>query len=960
MVENVITSKLEIQGYENIKQIKDEITKLRAQMKELTTGTEEYKTTADKLVQTEYELKNAMSNARKDNSALKGSYNDLANQMSALKKVWKETTDEAVRAEYGQQINDLNTQLKALDATTGNFQRNVGDYKNQLKLAKQELAQLTEGTQAYNDKLAECAELTHKLKDQQQLIKNSALDLGDQLENITGIASSMVAGFSALKAAMGLFGKESEDVQKAMLKVQQMMAIVQGLKGMEGLFKKTQYLSKALLTLKQKIIDETIVVGINTTAVKQNATAEELAAAGSLKNATAKGTEAVATGGLTKAIKALNTAIKANPALVIITLLTTAIALVPKLTDSVKKLFGARKEAEKLERERMQKSADAAKQQIELNEALQGSEWKFTEEGKKAYGEYFDYLRRATEENTEERHKMLLEFFNWQREMREKREAEEKAAEEARLDALNKYIEAFKSATQEFESLITSNLQTTTEKYFDEYTGVINQWNSYIQKLPKELSSKFTFNANDLKQAYEMFRGQLVEPIIETVSENSTQLTDKSIHNIEVAYGRLYGFLKNEFIQKVYNETEKAITERENLREKEISFMVGTNKYEMGLYKTKAEFEIKQEEEVFNSRNAFYDKAIEDLQDERAKLESMLSYGSIKDTQTYLSVYDDLIKQYEDKQKVEKVQSAKNISKLTAEIYQEGLREQQQDLELQLKTNKQIYETYASSTNDLWFKGGTDWDVYKEYLADTQQYEEEYYQRMIENMQKALEDEKLLDEEKMALKEELTRVQMEYDDILVQHEIENNDLREQSFLRTYKTIQDSIKATSTIMGDWGDYYADIIDDKVKNEKMSNKEAAKQYKVVQGIQAAQTMVNSLDAAMGAYSSLASIPYVGPALGIAAAASTLAFGIAKVRQIQNTNPYNVDSSNNDSNSPAVATPVIQDYNPAVFQNLTGQLETEQLANAMENRPLWVSVTDVDRVQNQVKVKDQETTF
>jgi DNA polymerase III alpha subunit (gram-positive type) len=120
MVENVITSRLEIQGYENIKQIKDEITKLRQQMKELATGTEEYKATADKLVQTEYQLKTAMSNAKKDNSALKGSYNDLQNQLTSLKKVWKETTDEAVRADYGAQINELNTALKELGVFISN------------------------------------------------------------------------------------------------------------------------------------------------------------------------------------------------------------------------------------------------------------------------------------------------------------------------------------------------------------------------------------------------------------------------------------------------------------------------------------------------------------------------------------------------------------------------------------------------------------------------------------------------------------------------------------------------------------------------------------------------------------------------------------------------------------------------------------------------------------------------
>ena len=45
MVENVITSRVDIQGYENIKQLKDTITSLRKEMNELDNTTEAYKET---------------------------------------------------------------------------------------------------------------------------------------------------------------------------------------------------------------------------------------------------------------------------------------------------------------------------------------------------------------------------------------------------------------------------------------------------------------------------------------------------------------------------------------------------------------------------------------------------------------------------------------------------------------------------------------------------------------------------------------------------------------------------------------------------------------------------------------------------------------------------------------------------------------------------------------------------
>ncbi len=49
---------------------------------------------------------------------------------------------------------------------------------------------------------------------------------------------------------------------------------------------------------------------------------------------------------------------------------------------------------------------------------------------------------------------------------------------------------------------------------------------------------------------------------------------------------------------------------------------------------------------------------------------------------------------------------------------------------------------------------------------------------------------------------------------------------------------------------------------------------------------ETIINTYKAATGAYSALASIPFVGPALGIAAAAAAIASGLANVQKIRNT--------------------------------------------------------------------------
>jgi len=65
-------------------------------------------------------------------------------------------------------------------------------------------------------------------------------------------------------------------------------------------------------------------------------------------------------------------------------------------------------------------------------------------------------------------------------------------------------------------------------------------------------------------------------------------------------------------------------------------------------------------------------------------------------------------------------------------------------------------------------------------------------------------------------------------------------------------------------------------------------AAQAFPENKEIRIAQTLMNTYDAAMGAYNALASIPYVGPALGAIAAAMAVTFGIQQVQAIRAQKP------------------------------------------------------------------------
>ena len=58
------------------------------------------------------------------------SYNALVKKMAELTAEFRNTGNEARRSELGEQIRQINDELKRMDADRGNFQRNVGNYKS--------------------------------------------------------------------------------------------------------------------------------------------------------------------------------------------------------------------------------------------------------------------------------------------------------------------------------------------------------------------------------------------------------------------------------------------------------------------------------------------------------------------------------------------------------------------------------------------------------------------------------------------------------------------------------------------------------------------------------------------------------------------------------------------------------------------------------------------------------------
>lgn len=117
----------------SVKELKQEMSDIRDYLVSADEASGEYAKAVEKLRDDQDKLNKVMGVTKKDADAVAGSYNALVKEMSDLKKEWKSTGDAIERAKIGEKIKGINDQLKEMDASIGNYQRNVGSYEEALK-----------------------------------------------------------------------------------------------------------------------------------------------------------------------------------------------------------------------------------------------------------------------------------------------------------------------------------------------------------------------------------------------------------------------------------------------------------------------------------------------------------------------------------------------------------------------------------------------------------------------------------------------------------------------------------------------------------------------------------------------------------------------------------------------------------------------------------------------------------
>lgn len=377
--------------------------------------------------------------------------------------------------------------------------------RQQIKELRKEMESCAVGTDEYTAALQKLANVTHDYKDQQEEIRNSAGDLGTVFDNLQSVSSNVAAGFSAVNAVTTLFGANSENLQKVMVRLQQGMALVQGLKGMEGMGKNMKH----LITSVKALI----------TSTKTQATANKALAA-------SEGTVTTATKATSTAMKGLKKAILATGIGIFIVLVGE---LAAHLEDLVKWFKSNKKEAVDYGEVLDNLTEKHQKQNKELELKLA----KMKLEGKSYEELYFAQLEHLTAQKLEIQNTLLQieteqELIN----LRKKKNGELRKKDQEQYENNKVAIEKYRDALLDLDLSIT-NLKNNYNDYVNNQTKSSSKLDNSEEKAIQAAKKRADEYSKMLKKADADWKKYFDDLIKEMKKAQETIKQIGGIFNIE-------------------------------------------------------------------------------------------------------------------------------------------------------------------------------------------------------------------------------------------------------------------------------------------------------------------------------------------------------------------------------------------------------------------------------------------
>jgi hypothetical protein len=162
-----------------------------------------------------------------DVQKLSGSLEDVKKQVADISKAANNSVKFRMDGidKTADDIANLSVQTEKAAESTKDLTNETKSLKQQYREAVAALGEFEQGTEGYNLAAQRAGALKDQLEENARAINANKSGADALIGGLQGAAGA----FSVLQGAAGLFGKESEDVQKALLKVQSALAIVNGI-----------------------------------------------------------------------------------------------------------------------------------------------------------------------------------------------------------------------------------------------------------------------------------------------------------------------------------------------------------------------------------------------------------------------------------------------------------------------------------------------------------------------------------------------------------------------------------------------------------------------------------------------------------------------------------------------------------------------------------------------------------
>lgn len=828
-------------------------------------------------------------------------------------------------------------QKTVLSIDTSGSVKSVKDLKQQIKDLKDRIVELTAAGEDASKEYEELGTSMRQLKDINEQAMRSSKDLGDQLAVVTGSMKGVAGAISTVTGVMGLLGAESGKTEKLMKTMVSAMSITTGIQAMESGYKAVKQLAGGFITA-------------------------------------AKGAKTL--GGAIKA------AFASNPVGLLITALTTVVALLGSIVSKAK-------EVEKELQENLAKSAQAVK-----------DAWNSVTASFKPDTEtYSNFFSRALDSTKNELARLSAEVANSTGMMFDKNGK----ITEASLDSYVKYIDNFNKGYLKREQ---ENLQAARDLRVQYYT----QYGNDLEKYTQQELHQFERVWGDELAAYQnrIYRlnveNEAYLNILKNMSQADARYADykkeqlNTYNELVAAMGAYNATLdEEEKIKKSIADKEKKDAEDAKRRREENYKTAKENA------KRQLQLDKKYYDDMYATQKANAQRQLDFLRGEwdmklrtgetsqeeynKKMLQFELDYYNI--SEAYLKTYiDNIVKLQEkasknrllDPEDVKALYTALDVEEYGRQIeeftrlrndliseYNQNVLENDhnaQELENTIETQNRINEIeresfdkrlaleteYLQKKNEL---HRTQYDLELALLGEEREHEMELYQAFIdENAMKmsllndryanGLVTEQEFNEGMNALNQEYVERELEHSKKLVEikrNEVEQKKELQQMYLQFEQSMTQSL---STIFTNLADLLGESNED---------------YK---GLRIAATLLDTLQGSIAAYTGMiSSIPGpLGIAAGITAATGVILQGMNTIKQMNKVDAKNGATSTSTVAMQTFTTPQTATIATGMSNDYTDMLGNS-IGNAQQNQRVYVVLNDINEAQGRrVQVVNSNT--